>query len=48
MLDSFIMMQFYNKVEMVPTNIVAILFGFKKQNFFEIIEEDLQVAKFKF
>ena len=43
-----VVLKYNNKVEMVPTNIVAILFGFKKQNFFEIVEEDLQVAKFKF
>ena len=37
-----------NKVEMVPTNIVALLFGFKKYCFFEISDEDRQVTKVKF
>lgn len=41
-------LKYNNKVEMVPTNIVAIIFGFKKQVFFEIVEEDKQVTKIKF
>ena len=32
---------------MVPTNIIAMLFGFKKKDFFEITEEDRQVTKIK-
>lgn len=41
-------LKYNNKVEMVPTNIVALLFGFKKCTFFEIIDEEKQLAKIKF
>lgn len=41
-------LKYNNKVEMVPTNIVAVLFGFKKYDFFEISDEDRQVTKVKF
>ncbi len=37
-----------NKVEMVPSNIVAGLFGFKKAAFFEIEEADKAVPKVSF
>ena len=41
-------LKYNNKVEMVPTNIVAVLFSFKKYDFFEISDEDRQVTKVKF
>ena len=41
-------LKYNNMVETVPINIVAILFGFKKNDFFEILEEDRQVTKIKF
>ena len=41
-------LKYNNKVEMVPTNIVASLFGFKKYDFFEILDEERQVTKVKF
>lgn len=41
-------LKYNNKVEMVPTNIIAVLFGFKKYDFFEISDEDRQVTKVKF
>jgi LemA protein len=41
-------LKYNNKVEMIPTNIVAMLFGFKKYEFFEISEEERQVTKIKF
>lgn len=41
-------LKYNNKVEMVPTNIVAVLFGFKKYDFFEISDEDRQVTKVLF
>lgn len=37
-----------NKVEMVPTNIVASMTGFKKAAFFEIEEKDKEVPKVSF
>ena len=37
-----------NKVEMVPSNIVAGLFGFKKAAFFEIEEADKAAPKVSF
>ena len=41
-------LKYNNKVEMIPTNIVAMLFGFKKYEFFEISEEERQVTQIKF
>ncbi len=41
-------LKYNNTVETVPINIVAKLFGFKKNDFFEILEEDRQVTKIKF
>lgn len=41
-------LKYNNKVEMIPTNIVAMLFRFKKYEFFEISEEERQVTKIKF
>lgn len=41
-------LKYNNKVEMIPTNIVALLFGFKKYDFFEILDEERQVTKVKF
>lgn len=41
-------LKYNNKVEMIPTNIVAMLFGFKKYDFFEISDEERQVTKIKF
>ena len=41
-------LKYNNKVEMIPTNIVASLFGFKKYDFFEILDEERQGIKVKF
>ena len=41
-------LKYNNKVEMIPTNIVAMLFGFEKYDFFEISDEERQVTKIKF
>lgn len=41
-------LKYNNKVEMIPTNIIAILFGFKKYQFFEVTEEEKQAIKIKF
>ena len=38
----------YNKVEMVPSNIVAGIFKFKKATFFEASEEDKKTPEVKF
>ena len=48
--------QFYNdtvvkykdKIEMFPSNIIAGLFGFKEEKFFEITESDKEVPKVQF
>lgn len=37
-----------NKVEMVPSNIVAKLFNFKKATFFEVAEQDKEAPKVSF
>ena len=37
-----------NKVEMVPSNIVASIFGFKKREFFKALEEEKQNVKVEF
>lgn len=44
--DSVLM--YNNKVEMVPSNIVAGMFGFKKGAFFEADEKDKEVPKVSF
>ncbi len=42
-------MQYNNKVEMVPTNIIAGMFNFKKEAFFEIdVPEEREVPKVSF
>ncbi len=43
-----IVMQYNNKVEMVPSNIVAGLFKFKKETFFEALEAEKENVKVKF
>ena len=37
-----------NQVEMVPTNIIASMFGFKKAAFFEVDESEKSVPKVSF
>ena len=44
--DSVLM--YNNKVEMVPSNIVASIFGFKKETFFEADEKERENVKVKF
>lgn len=44
--DSVLM--YNNKVEMVPSNIVASIFGFKKESFFEVDEKERENVKVKF
>ena len=44
--DSVLM--YNNKVEMVPSNIVASIFGFKKESFFEADEKERENVKVKF
>ncbi len=41
-------MTYNNKVQMVPSNIVANMFGFKPEAFFEIAEEEKEVPQVKF
>ncbi len=43
-----IVMQYNNKIEMVPSNIVASLFKFKKETFFEANETERQNVQVKF
>ena len=43
-----IVMQYNNKVEMVPSNIVASIFKFQKQAFFEAVESERENVKVKF
>lgn len=43
-----IVMQYNNKVEMVPSNIVASIFKFQKQAFFEAVESEGENVKVKF
>ncbi len=43
-----IVMQYNNKVEMVPSNIVASIFKFQKQAFFEATEAERENVKVKF
>ncbi|MBQ6840764.1 MAG: LemA family protein [Bacilli bacterium] len=37
-----------NKIELFPSNMVASMFGFKKENFFEASEEEKATVKVKF
>ena len=37
-----------NKIEMFPTNIIANMFGFKEEKFFEATEEEKENIKVKF
>lgn len=41
-------MMYQNKLEMFPSNIVANMFGFKKEEFFEASEADKEVPKVQF
>lgn len=43
-----IVMKYNNKVQMVPSNIVAGLFHFKEEKFFEATEEEKKVPQVKF
>ena len=43
-----IVMQYNNKVEMVPSNIVASIFKFQKQAFFEAVESERENVQVKF
>lgn len=44
--DSVLMLN--NKIEMFPSNFVASMFGFKKENFFEATEEEKKNVEVKF
>jgi len=41
-------LQYNNKVEVIPTNIIAALFGFKKEAFFQATEAERQNVEVKF
>jgi len=41
-------LMYNNKVEMIPSNIVASIFGFKKETFFEADEKERENVKVKF
>ena len=41
-------MKYNNKIEMFPSNIVAGMFNFKTQPFFEVNEEERQNVKVQF
>lgn len=43
-----IVMQYNNKVEMVPSNIIAGIFNFKKETYFEAAKEERENVKVKF
>ena len=43
-----IVMKYNNKIEMFPSNIVAGMFNFKTQDFFEVNEEERQNVKVQF
>lgn len=43
-----IVMQYNNKVEMVPSNIIANIFKFQKETFFEVNGEERENVKVKF
>ena len=42
------MLGYKNKLEMFPSNIVASMFGFKPEAFFEATEADKEVPKVQF
>ncbi len=41
-------MVYKNKIEMFPSNVVASMFGFKQEQFFEATEEEKEVPQVKF
>ena len=41
-------LMFNNKIEMFPSNLVASIFGFKKETFFEVDEKERENVKVKF
>ena len=41
-------LQYNNKVEVIPTNIIAGIFGFKKAAFFEAAEAERENVQVKF
>ena len=41
-------LKYKNKLEMFPSNIVASMFGFKPEAFFEVSEKDKEVPQVKF
>lgn len=41
-------LKYKNKLEMFPSNIIAALFGFKSEEFFEVSENDKEVPKVNF
>ena len=41
-------MKYQNKIEMFPTNIVASMFGFKPEKFFEATEQEKETPQIKF
>jgi len=43
-----VVLQYNNKIEMVPSNIVAVIFKFQKQAFFEATDEARENVKVKF
>ena len=43
-----VVMKYNNKTEMVPSNIIANMFGFKKEAFFEAAEEERKNVEVKF
>ncbi len=43
-----VVLQYNNKIEMVPSNIVANIFKFQKETFFQVNEEEKENVKVKF
>ena len=43
-----VVMKYNNKVEMIPSNIIANIFGFKKETFFEASEDERKNVEVKF
>lgn len=43
-----VVMKYQNKIEMFPTNIIAGMFGFKPETYFEATEADKEVPQVKF
>lgn len=41
-------LKYKNKLEMFPSNVIATLFGFKSEEFFEVSENDKEVPKVSF